>query len=72
MNNLFLKEEFKPYLNSQKLYYFVPPEGLSQRDFSNAGIWSLGILLYFIIYEKYPFEYEMDNLFQKETFWIYN
>ena len=55
MNNLFLQEEFKPYLKENHLYYFVAPEALSQKDYSGLSIWSLGVLLYYIVYEKYPF-----------------
>jgi serine/threonine protein kinase len=50
MNSLFLHDEFKPYLKEQRFYYFVAPEAFSQKDYSNIAIWSLGILLYYIIY----------------------
>lgn len=72
MNSLFLQEEFKPYLKENYLYYFIAPEALSQKDYSGLSVWSLGVLLYYIIYEKYPFEYEFYDSFQKETFFIYN
>lgn len=59
-------------MKPHSLYYYVPPEAISQKDYSNLGLWSLGVLLYFIIYEKYPFEYELEANYEKETFWIYN
>ena len=60
-NNLFLQKEFKIYLKESKYYYFISPQAYIQKDYSRLSVWSLGILLYYLAYQRYPFDYDIES-----------
>ena len=70
-NNIYLLSNYGFYnmqkkylLNKNKDFSFVPPEVRlnSFNDLSKADLWSIGILLYYLYFQKSPFENEEEYL----------
>ena len=60
--NQYMNDENTLNLGTQKKYFTTPPEILKEDLFDDKNnIWSLGVIIYYLINKKYPYEGNSEN-----------